>query len=183
MILPFSIWSVNTAYRIITLLSILNNIWRRQINIACNLYNSCLLQLWRSDLTQAKNLSLANAILCCSFVLQSSQIPSPTRRCPTIVIMSMRDTHIHGKDEDSRIMMILDSLCNVQTCNGLNMQEIGNLDIAMSNHSARMPYTENRRVSGSQRVASLPSVAEVDCHEKHSYYSSSHEYRTLFESV
>jgi hypothetical protein len=106
-----------------------------------------------------------------------------TRRSPTIVIMSMRDTHIHGKDADSRIMMILDSLCNVQTCNGLNMQEIGNLDIAMSNHSARMPYTENRRVSGSQRVASLPSVAEVDCHEKHSYYSASHEYRTLFESV
>jgi hypothetical protein len=101
-----------------------------------------------------------------------------THSSPTIVIMSMRDNHIHRKDEDSRIMMILDSLCKVQISNGLNMQEIGNLDLAMSNNSARKLSTENRRVSGSQRVASLSSVAEVDRHEKHSYYSASHEYRT-----
>ena len=68
------------------------------------------------------------------------------------MIASLHDNNIDGKDDDLRIARVLGSLHVVLICNWLNMQELGNLDIAMSNHGRRMTWLNMLIADSSQAV-------------------------------
>ena len=62
----------------------------------------------------------------------------------------MSDNYIAAMDEDRRINLVLKSLHILLICDWLNMHELGNFDVAMSNHRRREHWLNLLEADGSQ---------------------------------
>jgi hypothetical protein len=68
--------------------------------------------------------------------------------------MSVHGSYFAGKNEDLRINLVLKSFDILLICDWLNMQELGNLDMAISDHNARKLWLNILEADGSQAAGS-----------------------------